>query len=106
MNAFAIGLYEFQVKDGRYEAIVDLENKTCTCREFQLDQLPRAHAFTAMRVHNVPYESKCSKYYKSKYLMIAYSELIHPVGDQSDWIPPKDVCYEVVYISSSGGLFY
>ncbi|TXG48698.1 hypothetical protein EZV62_024573 [Acer yangbiense] len=96
-NAFAVGLYEFQVKDGRYEAIVDLENKTRTCREFQLDQLPCTHAFAAMRVHNVPYEIKCSKYYKSEYLMTTYSELIHPVGDQSDWIIPEDVCCKVVY---------
>ncbi|KAK2653053.1 hypothetical protein Ddye_012909 [Dipteronia dyeriana] len=97
MNAFAVGLYEFQVKDGRYEAIVDLENKTCICREFQLDQLPCAYAFAAMGVHNIPYEGKCSKCYKSEYLMIAYSELINLVGDQSDWIIHEDVRCKVVY---------
>ncbi|KAK3204922.1 hypothetical protein Dsin_018968 [Dipteronia sinensis] len=50
-----------------------------------------------MRVHNVSYESKCSKYYRSKYLITTYLELIHPMGDQSDWIIPEDVRCKVVY---------
>ncbi|KAK4856260.1 hypothetical protein QYF36_015772 [Acer negundo] len=56
----------------------------------------------AMRVcshtkHDKWYESKFSKYYKSEYLMTAYSELIHRAGDQSDWITPEDVRCKVVW---------
>ncbi|KAK2646763.1 hypothetical protein Ddye_021958, partial [Dipteronia dyeriana] len=88
--------------DRRIEAQKMNTYLTTFAHKMELDQLPCAQAFAAIRVHNGPYESKCSKYYKSAYLMIAYSELIHPVGDQSDYIIPEDVRCKVVYLPVGG----
>ncbi|KAL6290903.1 hypothetical protein ACE6H2_008413 [Prunus campanulata] len=42
-----IEVYSFHVYDGCRVEVVNLERKCCTCREFDLDQLPCAHACAA-----------------------------------------------------------
>ena len=39
----------FNVKDGEKDGLVNLSEKTCTCREFQNDLLPCCHALAAIR---------------------------------------------------------
>ncbi|XVF67497.1 hypothetical protein PTKIN_Ptkin10aG0125800 [Pterospermum kingtungense] len=45
----SINSFEFQVLDGTRERFVNLQEKTCSCRKFQLDLLPYAHAIAAIR---------------------------------------------------------
>ncbi|XVF63993.1 hypothetical protein PTKIN_Ptkin09bG0131600 [Pterospermum kingtungense] len=49
MAVKAISSYEFQVLDGTRERFVNLQDRTCSCRKFQLDLLPCAHAIAAIR---------------------------------------------------------
>ncbi|XP_070052915.1 uncharacterized protein [Nicotiana tomentosiformis] len=42
--------------------IVCLQNKRCSCGQFQLDELPCPHALAALRHRNESYESYCSPY--------------------------------------------
>ena len=39
----------FNVKDGDKDGLVNLSEKTCTCKEFQNDLLPCSHALAAIR---------------------------------------------------------
>ena len=39
----------YLVKDGRKDSIVNLKEKTCSCRKFQLELLPCRHVVAAIR---------------------------------------------------------
>ncbi|TYK21187.1 MuDRA-like transposase [Cucumis melo var. makuwa] len=45
----AINDVEFQVIDGRKQFIVRLDCKSCTCRVWDLDEIPCAHALAVLR---------------------------------------------------------
>jgi hypothetical protein len=47
----------FQVSVNDYPHIVDLTNKTCDCRRWQLTGIPCSHAISALRHERVPQES-------------------------------------------------
>ncbi|XVF47728.1 hypothetical protein PTKIN_Ptkin03bG0134200 [Pterospermum kingtungense] len=49
MTVKAINSYEFQVLDGIRECFVNIQDRTCSCRKFQLDLLPCAHAIALIR---------------------------------------------------------
>ncbi|XP_022875690.1 uncharacterized protein LOC111394152 [Olea europaea var. sylvestris] len=78
--------------------IVDIENRTCTYRMLQVDQLPCPHVlavFASMKMD--PYEY-CSYYYTSEAFRNTYQETIFPVGNPAEWIVPNDV-YDIIVIA-------
>ncbi|KAL5782608.1 hypothetical protein ACOSP7_007637 [Xanthoceras sorbifolium] len=96
MKVSPIALYQFEVHDGKHNEIVDLENRTCSCREFDLDQIPCAHALAAIKHRGLHYTTFTSPYYSTAYLLSAYSDEIHPVGHQGDWLVPAEVANTIV----------
>ncbi|KAK2645848.1 hypothetical protein Ddye_021043 [Dipteronia dyeriana] len=78
---------------------VDLELRTCTCRKFDLDMLPCAHAITVCRHTRVPKERLCSDYFTTQWLQTAYTPSIHLVPHHSSWILPEHVSSCVVHPS-------
>ncbi|KAI5341663.1 hypothetical protein L3X38_009538 [Prunus dulcis] len=86
MGVSPIEAYSFHVYDGCRVEVVNLERKCCTFREFDLDQLPCAHACAACRHRQISCYPMCSLYYTTNSLVIAYAEPIWPVGDQTDWV--------------------
>ncbi|KAL6179238.1 hypothetical protein ACLB2K_050754 [Fragaria x ananassa] len=73
MRVSPIDLYAFQIHDQSQTFTVDLNNITCTCREFDLDRLPCAHATVACRFKGVSVYSMCSQFYTANALMLAYA---------------------------------
>ncbi|XP_075080108.1 uncharacterized protein LOC107782214 [Nicotiana tabacum] len=70
------------VLDGVKRYIVCLENKKCSCGQFQLDELPCAHALAALRHRNETYENYCSPYYTRKSLLLTYEMPVNPLPDE------------------------
>ncbi|KAK2635520.1 hypothetical protein Ddye_030312 [Dipteronia dyeriana] len=85
MRVYPITFYMFHVKDGGLDRNVDLTTKTCTCKEFDVDQLPCAHALTCIRLWGFSFVDYCSPYYSSAFLATVYSGEIHPFGQPSEW---------------------
>jgi hypothetical protein len=82
--------------DGRLY-IVDMRARSCTCRAFDLDQLPCEHAFAAgrsMKLRNL--DEYCSPLYTVERVLHAYAEPIFPVGEKCDWDVPEEVKNRVV----------
>ncbi|KAK3194153.1 hypothetical protein Dsin_025463 [Dipteronia sinensis] len=75
---------------------VNLLEKICTCKVFDLDHLPCAHALAAARERNLDYTSLCADYYKKEVLADAYSILIMSVGHPNTWVIPPDIKNRVV----------
>ncbi|KAK2655441.1 hypothetical protein Ddye_008493 [Dipteronia dyeriana] len=86
----------FNVKDGEKDGLVNLSEKSCTCKEFQNDLLPCSHALAPIRHCKKKIGDFCSNFYKTSTWLESYSGLIFFVGQPSEWNTPEKVCVEVV----------
>ncbi|KAL0717156.1 hypothetical protein Bca4012_066478 [Brassica carinata] len=66
--------------------VVNLVERKCTCRRFELEKLPCVHAIAAAEYRNVSRISLCSPYYTRNYLVSAYAESVKPV-DSAQPVP-------------------
>ncbi|XP_024042032.1 uncharacterized protein LOC112099154 [Citrus clementina] len=76
---------------GDLDGHVNMLEKTCTCREFQLEQLPCVHVVAVCRHRDFSIYDYCSYYYSSDAWVLAYPETIYPVGPQEGWDVSGDV---------------
>ncbi|XP_016499022.1 uncharacterized protein LOC107817668 [Nicotiana tabacum] len=74
--------YIHTVIDSVRHFIVCLQNKRCSCGQFQLDELPCAHALAALRYRNESYENYCSPYYTRESLLQTYEIPVSPLPDE------------------------
>ncbi|KAM3322804.1 hypothetical protein P3S67_003955 [Capsicum chacoense] len=83
-------------KEGR-KYIVRLDNTTCNCGRFQLNEIPCAHAIAVLKRKYVnkikPY---CSDYYKKETLVKTYEMSLCPMPDKRDWHVPPEVLEDMV----------
>ncbi|KAL5552178.1 hypothetical protein UlMin_002354 [Ulmus minor] len=86
----------YHVKGGELEGVVDIFNKTCTCKEFDIDKLPCVHAVAAAHHAQVSVYNLVSPYYTKEYYLLAYGETIYPVRSQSQWDVPNEVVTRIV----------
>nr|XP_009782276.1 PREDICTED: uncharacterized protein LOC104231048 [Nicotiana sylvestris] len=84
------------VLDGVKWYIVCLEKKKYSCDQFQLEELPCAHALAALRHKNETYENYCSPHYTRESLLHTYEIPINPLPDESKWNVPQHILDEVV----------
>ena len=70
MDVTPLNMYEFEVRGCDFRATVNLENKTCSCREFDLDRYPCVHVATAYRFCNV----SCYLFYSKYYIVSAWRD--------------------------------
>ncbi|KAA0063206.1 MuDRA-like transposase [Cucumis melo var. makuwa] len=78
------------------EEVVNLQTQECTCKEFQVEQLPCTHAIAVARDHNINVYSLCANYYTNECLLAAYTEAVYPVRNQSDWKTSEDYVHMTV----------
>ena len=92
-----INANEWVIRGGGYNAVVDLQQMTCTCKKFELEKLPCEHALRAAgEIGENKFYECCSIYYSASYWRIAYEESVYPVPSQSDWGIPDDIGEVVV----------
>ncbi|XP_016453760.2 uncharacterized protein LOC107778086 [Nicotiana tabacum] len=88
--------YIHTVIDGVRRYIVCLENKKCSCGQFQLDELPCPHALATLRQRDESFEGYCSPYYTRVNLLRTYEIPVNPLPDESKWNVPQYITEEVV----------
>nr|XP_016440805.1 PREDICTED: uncharacterized protein LOC107766523 [Nicotiana tabacum] len=88
--------YIHTIIDGMKRYIVCLENKRCSCGQFQLDELPCPHALAALRHRDESFEQYCSPYYTRVNLLRTYKIPVNPLSDESKWNVPEHITEEVV----------
>ncbi|XP_010541825.1 PREDICTED: uncharacterized protein LOC104815207 [Tarenaya hassleriana] len=80
---------EFEVRDekGR-KHFVSIEDRTCSCRVFDIDKIPCSHAIAALhkvsKANVIP--DLCSPYYTREAWRLAYQETMYSVLDCYEWI--------------------
>ncbi|XP_022893934.1 uncharacterized protein LOC111408400 [Olea europaea var. sylvestris] len=68
-----------------FEYIVDLNDNTRTCRQFQLESFPCTHAVAVAMYRGIPPHTLCSTYYTTGSWRAAYAETIFPVPNEVEW---------------------
>ncbi|KAK4413642.1 hypothetical protein Salat_2777000 [Sesamum alatum] len=85
------GEYEFEVQDGNINYIVNLRQKTCNCRVWDISGIPCRHAALGISHRREDLDSYCdSRFFKKNY-MKAYKYSIHLVPDPTFWPHGVDV---------------
>ncbi|KAL6520931.1 hypothetical protein OROGR_017500 [Orobanche gracilis] len=91
LKVVSSNLVIFIVYDVNKEYIVDISKKTCTCEEFQYQEMPCKHAAAALRKRNFSCYDYCSTLYTKSTLIATYCSSIMPLGDQDNWIVPEHI---------------
>ncbi|KAL5560535.1 hypothetical protein UlMin_036746 [Ulmus minor] len=81
----------YTVLDGDKIGVVDLQARTYSCRRFQLEQRPCAHAMIAIRHSKRDVYDFCSGYYNSSTWKVTYAGVVYPLPHQGDWVIPNEV---------------
>ncbi|KAH0738512.1 hypothetical protein KY290_037217 [Solanum tuberosum] len=76
--------------------IVYLKNKTCTCKRFQMDEIPCLHAWTVIKKKHFDVGPHCSDMYKPSNLLNTYNIPITPLHDQNKWNVPEYIKDDIV----------
>ncbi|XP_060182416.1 uncharacterized protein LOC132612091 [Lycium barbarum] len=88
--------YVYTVNDGPRRFIIDLKRKTCSCRMFQMDEIPCSHAWAVLKSKNLTADAYCSELFKSNTVVNTYDVLIDPLPDESERNVPTHILEEVV----------
>ncbi|KAL5539101.1 hypothetical protein UlMin_045399 [Ulmus minor] len=68
-----------------------MEAEKCKTRQFQLEQLPCAHAMIAIRNSKRDVYDFCSEYYNSSTWKPTYTGVVYSLPHQGDWVIPNEV---------------
>ena len=86
-----INFKECNVKYADITAQVNLDARSCTCGQYDLDHIPCSHAIDACRHYKIECYTLCSKYFTTKALLSSYSEFIYLTRSEIDWIILDDI---------------
>ncbi|XP_050205598.2 uncharacterized protein LOC126655447 [Mercurialis annua] len=86
----------FKVSNGDKTNTVNIMERTCTCKRFQLDMIPCIHALAVFNDrHQDPYKY-CSKYYTKNEMLAAYEDIVYPIANEESWDIPIEIKNQVV----------
>ncbi|XP_059302176.1 uncharacterized protein LOC132054131 [Lycium ferocissimum] len=88
--------FVYTVHDGGRRFILNLNNKTCSCRMFQLDKIPCSHAWAVIKKKNLVVDDYCSDLFKPEIVVKTYDVAMDPLPNEREWKIPKYILEDVV----------
>ncbi|XP_066386989.1 uncharacterized protein [Miscanthus floridulus] len=79
------GVCIFQVQSRGFDYIVDIGNKTCDCRRWDLTGIPCNHAIACLRHERIPAEDMLPSCYSTETYSNVYAFNIMPCRDKTMW---------------------
>ncbi|KAL6205353.1 hypothetical protein ACLB2K_022614 [Fragaria x ananassa] len=79
-KAYRSSRYVFEVHAG-YSMKVDLDNRFCSCHEWQINGFPCAHALVSIQQNNGCIYDYVEDYFKTSYFRSSYATLMSPILD-------------------------
>ena len=71
-----------------FRFVVNLNEKTCSCRQWQVSGIPCKHALAFITsLSNTPLENHVDHYYSIEKIKYAYDQLIPAMDDKRQWPP-------------------
>ncbi|XP_074343263.1 uncharacterized protein LOC141682465 [Apium graveolens] len=71
--------------NGGHELVVDLHNRTCTCRKWDLTGIPCYHACACIAIKNEPWEMHINNCYSKEEYMKLYNCTLDPIVGPEFW---------------------
>ncbi|XP_073291050.1 uncharacterized protein [Primulina huaijiensis] len=96
LKASQLNAFEYQVYGDGKDEVVNLTDRSCSCRVFQIDKIPCAHAIAAIYGEKLDLYDFCSPYYSSQMWTLAYADTIYPVPIANEWNIPDHIKYNVL----------
>ncbi|KAL5558900.1 hypothetical protein UlMin_035111 [Ulmus minor] len=81
----------YTVFDGDKNGVVDMQARTCSCRRFQLEQLPCAHAMIVIQHLRGDVYDFCFDYYLSECWKAIYTSVVYLLPHQANWVVPNEI---------------
>ncbi|KAL3529567.1 hypothetical protein ACH5RR_008889 [Cinchona calisaya] len=81
---------EFQINECNVSYIVDIKERTCNCKVWNLTGIPCKHAVAILINKKADLESYCDYSLTKDFYFKVYNEVIHPILDVEFW-PPMEV---------------
>ena len=92
LNVFGIDAHRYQVDDKFASHVVDLTNRICSCKKWQLSGLPCNHVIAVSRfINKTDLGIFVERWFKKSTYRATYEESINPVGDIEAWETPAYV---------------
>lgn len=88
-----------QVNDACTSYLLNMEERTCTCNQFQVNKISCAHALAIIAKIKKNSYSNCLVYYRTNMYIQTYSGTIFPLGDRNDWNVSDEVKTRIVLVS-------
>ncbi|GMN47892.1 hypothetical protein TIFTF001_017065 [Ficus carica] len=89
--------FEYAVTNNAVQIwIVNMSKRTCTYRQFQVDQIPCPHAIAVCNHRRIDSYNYCSNYYTKDYLYACYAHVVHPIGSAEGWDVSEEVRSQIV----------
>ncbi|XP_062164908.1 uncharacterized protein LOC133871483 [Alnus glutinosa] len=78
------GMFEVEQRSRQY--VVDIQNRKCGCRRWQMTGIPCTHAHSAITYHGHHPEDYMDSCYSIETYKKAYAPLIYPMPSEEQWI--------------------
>ncbi|CAI9293941.1 unnamed protein product [Lactuca saligna] len=82
---YVSGYKEFEVFKGNERYAIDLNQRACGCRSWQLTGIPCVHAISTILSLNLDVEAFVSNSYPKVSFLNRYEYKIHPLNDSCEW---------------------
>ncbi|KAL5583266.1 hypothetical protein UlMin_015708 [Ulmus minor] len=82
----------YTVLNGDKNGVVEFQERTCSCRRFQLEQLPYVYAMIAIRHSKRDVYDFFFEYYYLSTWKVTYVGVVYLLPHQGDWVVPNKVC--------------
>ncbi|XP_008462941.1 uncharacterized protein LOC103501205 [Cucumis melo] len=80
MNIYPVDQHEFEVRHRKEQFVVNILNRTCSCRQWGLDLIPCSHACIALSTRNLNLHLYTDKFYYVSNLINLYKKGMRPIG--------------------------
>ncbi|OIT27276.1 hypothetical protein A4A49_63935, partial [Nicotiana attenuata] len=89
--------YVYVVMDAEQRRnIVCMQKRECSCKRFQVDEIPCPHAMALLDYTHMETPKYCSAYYTKEYFKKTYEVPVNPLLDETSWDLPTVVLDNVV----------
>ncbi|XP_023740545.1 uncharacterized protein LOC111888649 [Lactuca sativa] len=82
---YVSGYKEFEVFSGNERYVIDLNQRSCGCRSWQLTGIPCVHVISTISPLNLDVEAFVSNSYTKAFFLSSCEYNIHPLNHSSEW---------------------
>ncbi|KAF4347545.1 hypothetical protein G4B88_023426 [Cannabis sativa] len=91
-KVIAITTIQYQVKvQEKGDFTINILERTCSCRRFQLDEIPCSHAIAVFAKRGLRAYDYVADYYKIATMKATYERTVHPLPNEREWTIPESI---------------